>query len=450
VNIVPVVDEGLGNSSYVVDLGDGGALVIDPERNPTPYLEEADRRGLKIRFTAETHLHADFVSGSRELAAEGARVLAPAAAQLEFPHTGLEPDAELDVGGLTLRTLPTPGHTPEHVAYLFADGERPVALFSGGSLLVGAAARTDLIDPDETEALSRAMFTSLQQLMRLPDDTPVYPTHGAGSFCSVAGGVDRTTTVGRERVSNPLLQIEDEDAFVQALVAGFGTFPTYFGRLRPVNRTGPRVYGSHLELPELTVRQVTALIDEGATVVDARPIDSFARGHIPGALSIQLRPSFASWLGWLIDDRSPLVVVLEDGQDRTDLVAQALKVGYENLVGELAGGMDAWAVAGLDVIEAFVLAPDRVPSDAMILDVRQETEYEAGHIPGSLHVELGALPAVAADLAHERGPVVVVCGHGERSMTGVSILQAAGSPAAANLIGGTGAWRSAGRPWERG
>ena len=227
--IVALVDEGLGNSSYLVDLGDGRAMVVDPSRAPGPYLGEAARRGLRIDMALETHLHADFLSGSRELAAHGARVVAASAAGLEHPHHGLADGERMDLGGLTLEALATPGHTPEHLAYLLRDGNRPVALFSGGSLLVGAVARTDLISPDRTEEMARSLWRSIQQsLLSLPDDLAVYPTHGAGSFCSVAPGGERVTTIGLERHTNPLLTAADEDTFVTRLVSGFGTFPPYF------------------------------------------------------------------------------------------------------------------------------------------------------------------------------------------------------------------------------
>ena len=211
-----LVDEGLGNSSYLLDVGDGRALVVDPERDPARYLAAAERKGLVISYTAETHLHADFVSGSRELAARGARVIASGAGGLEFPHRGLGDGDEVDLGGLTLRALATPGHTPEHLAYLLLDGTRPAGLFSGGSLLAGAVARTDLIAPEQTEALARALWRSLhERILGLPGDLAVYPTHGAGSFCSAPAGAERTTTIGREVAANPLLAAASEDAFVK-------------------------------------------------------------------------------------------------------------------------------------------------------------------------------------------------------------------------------------------
>ncbi|MDP1804137.1 MAG: MBL fold metallo-hydrolase, partial [Acidimicrobiales bacterium] len=213
--IVALVDEGLGNSSYVVDLGDGRAMVVDPARDPGPYLAEAEKRGLRIAVSLETHLHADFVSGSRELADRGSQVVAALAADLEHPHRGMADGEEMDLGGMNLMALATPGHTPEHLAYLLRDGNRPVALFSGGSLLVGAVARTDLTSPERTEELARALWRSIQdRILTLPDELIVYPTHGAGSFCSVAPGGERVTTIGRERSSNPLLAAPDEDAFV--------------------------------------------------------------------------------------------------------------------------------------------------------------------------------------------------------------------------------------------
>jgi glyoxylase-like metal-dependent hydrolase (beta-lactamase superfamily II) len=199
--IHPVVDEGLGNSAYVVELGDGRALVVDPARDPTPYLELARWRRQRIAYTVETHLHADFLTGSRELAAaEGAQVLAPRKSRLGFAHRGLEDGEEVDLGGLILRTVATPGHAPEHVSYLLLDAGRPMGLFSGGALLVGTVARTDLASPELTEPLARAAYRSLhQRLLRLPDELGVYPTHGAGSFCSAPAGAERTTTIGAER-----------------------------------------------------------------------------------------------------------------------------------------------------------------------------------------------------------------------------------------------------------
>ena len=432
-DIVALVDQGLGNSSYLVDLGDGDALVVDPARDPRPYLAEAERRSLRIVYAAETHLHADFVSGSRELAAQGARVVAARAAGLEHPHHGLVDGERLDLGGLSLEALATPGHTPEHLAYLLSDGAEPVALFSGGSLLVGAVARTDLTAAEQTEALARSLWRSIQtQLLCLPDQLPVYPTHGAGSFCSVAPGGERQTTIGRERASNPLLAAPDEDNFVSRLLAGFGTFPPYFLELRDVNRRGPRVYGEFPVLEQLGVASVQRLVADGAVLVDVRPIERFAAGHIPGSLSNALRPQFATWLGWLVSRDRPIVFVVDADQDRAELVRQCLTIGYERLAGVLAGDIGAWQSSDLPVATVSLVSADDLSGTA--LDVRQANEFAAGHVPGAIHVELGYTADRASTLP--TSPLTVMCGHGERAMTAASILAAHGRTDLSVLVGG--------------
>jgi hydroxyacylglutathione hydrolase len=446
--IVPIVDEGLGNSSYLVDLGDGRALVVDPGRDPAPYLAAAAERRLRLAYAAETHLHADFVSGSRELAALGAQVLAAAAGRTAFPHRGLGDGTEVDLGGLTLRALATPGHAPEHLCYLLLDGWQPRALFSGGSLLVGAVARTDLIAPERTEELARDLWRSLhEQVLALPGDLAVYPTHGAGSFCSAPAGNARTTTIGAERATNPLLGAPDQDAFVELLLRGLGSYPPYFSRLREVNRRGPAVYGPRPPaLARLDPGQVRDLADHGAVVIDVRPIAAFAAGHIPGSLSIPLREAFATWLGWLVEADRPVGVVLDRFQDRAEVVRQAYKIGYERLAGELAGGMVAWNAAGLQS-RRIRLVP-AAEAAGTILDVRQDAEFTAGHIPGALHVELGSLGS--RDIAAV-GPLTLLCGHGERAMTAASILEAAGHRDLAVAVGGPAEWAAAsGRPLETG
>ena len=423
--VLPVVDEGLGNSAYVIDLGDGQGLVIDPERNPTPYLDVAERRGLRLRWVVETHLHADFVSGGREIAAQGARLLAPADSRLRFDYQAVTDGDEVDVGGLTLRVILTPGHTPEHCAYLLMDGAEPLALFTGGTLIVGGVARTDLISPDLTEELARAAYRSIKErLLPLPDSLPVYPTHGAGSFCSTSPNGERTTTIGRERVSNPLLQAKNEDDFVARLAAGLGSYPSYFLRLRDVNRTGTTIYGSTPpRLTALTSDDMAGLIDRGAEVIDVRPILDFAASHIPGSLSIQLRNQFATWLGWLVEPDRVVVFVANHDQDLADAVIQSLNIGHEQFGGYLAGGITAWRQSGRSVAQTPVVIADQIPSTSAIVDVRQESEWEQGHVPGAIHFELGEIARAGIELPEE---LVLHCAHGQRSMTAASVLERAG------------------------
>jgi hydroxyacylglutathione hydrolase len=442
--IHPVVDEGLGNSAYVVELGDGRALVVDPARDPTPYLDLARWRRLRIGYAAESHLHADFLTGSRELAAAaGAQVLAPRASRLGFAHRGLDDGEEVGLGGLTLRVLATPGHAPEHVSYLLLDGGRPRALFSGGALLVGTVARTDLAGPGLTEPLARAAYRSLhQRLLPLPDELAVYPTHGAGSFCAATVEGERTTTVGAERRHNRLLAAPDEEAFVAELLAGFGSYPPYFLRLRERNRVGPELLGADGKvLPLLSTGQVQQHLASGGVVVDARPITTFAAGHIPGALSIALRPAFASWLGWLLDDTQPLVFVLDEDQDRAELARQCRTIGYDHLVGELAGGMAAWRAANLPQAQLPVVEAEQLGDQpGVVLDVRQASEVADGHLPGAVAVELGALVGDQLPAELPDGPVAVMCAHGERAMTAASLLERAGHKELRVVHGGPRDW----------
>jgi hydroxyacylglutathione hydrolase len=444
--IHPVVDEGLGNSSYVVELGDGRALVVDPARDPVPYLELARWRRLRIAYAAETHLHADFLTGGRELAAvEGAQILAPEASRLGFAHRGLMDSEEVDLGGLTLRVLATPGHAPEHVSYLLLDAGRPLALFSGGALLVGTVARTDLAGPELTEPLARAAYRSLhQRLLPLPDELGVYPTHGAGSFCASPVGDQRTTTIGAERQHNRLLAAPDEDAFVAELLAGFGSYPPYFLRLRERNRIGPELLGPLWRiLPLLSTDRVHEQLAGGGVLIDARPVTAFAAGHIPGALSIALRPQFASWLGWLVDDARPLVFVLDDDQDRGELARQCRTIGYDRLTGELAGGMAAWGAAGLPQARLPLVEAERLDDQpGVVLDVRQASEVADGHLPGAVAVELGALAGDRPPVLPE-GPVTLMCGHGERAMTAASLLARAGHKDLRVARGGPQDWQRA-------
>jgi glyoxylase-like metal-dependent hydrolase (beta-lactamase superfamily II)/rhodanese-related sulfurtransferase len=440
VGIVGIRDEGLGNSSWLVDLGDGSALVIDPRRDPRPYLSTADRLGLRLRLVAETHLHADFVSGGRELAhLAGATILASNGAQLAFPHTPVSDGEEIDLSGLALYVLATPGHTPEHVAYVLADESAPVALFSGGTLIVGGTARPDLIAPDQTEPLARAAWRSItERLLTLPDDLPVYPTHGGGSFCAAGASGEASTTIGAERAGNPLLQVSGEDAFVDRLLGGLGSYPGYFLRLRDVNRAGPRIYETKTpSLRPLDVADTREFVAAGGVVIDVRPVGSYATAHIPGSLSIELRDSFATWLGWLVDDlATPLMFVADDDQDRDDLVRQCLGIGYEHIAGEVSGGVQAWADAGLALASTPVL--DRPASGVTVLDVRQESEWKQGHVPGAVHIELGALADRAAEVP--AAEVVAHCMHGQRSMTAASVLERAGRDDVAVFTGGPDQW----------
>jgi len=439
------VDEGLGHSSYVIDLGDGTAAVVDPPRFPSAHDALVERLRLRLAWTLDTHSHADYVTGSPALACRtGATFVAPAASHLVSPHRPVTDSERLALAeGVELIAVATPGHTPDHHAYILVENGKPVALFSGGSLMVGAVGRTDLCGPELAVPLAHEMFGALRRFDPLPDDVAVYPTHGAGSFCSAPGASQRTSTLGHERDTNPLFAITDEERFVERLVAGFGTFPTYFTRLPELNRRGPTRYDSLPHLAALQPDDVERHLAEAGVVVDARPFAAFSAGHIPGSLSNALRPVFASWLGWLVEPNRALVFVLDPDQDRADLVRQCLDVGQEHLVGELAGGIDAWTESGRPLGTVPLVEPTRM--SGQVIDVRQANEYASGHLPGALNIELGAI----ADTQLTAEQMTVMCGHGERAMTAASILTAHGKSGVVVLDGGPDSWAEAtGRPLQ--
>jgi glyoxylase-like metal-dependent hydrolase (beta-lactamase superfamily II) len=400
----------------------------------------ATSRGLRIAYAAETHLHADFLSGARQLAVDhDARILASAAGNRTFAHTRLGDGDEVDLGGLTLRALATPGHTPEHLSFLLLDGRREIGVFTGGSLIVGAAARTDLVGAERTEELARAQYRSLHRLAALPDQTAVWPTHGAGSFCSAPPGAARTSTIGAEKASNSLLAAPDEDAFVRALIDSLGSYPAYFARLAELNRHGPRVTAPPLLVP-LDRAQVRRLVGDGAYVVDVRPMADYAAGHLPGSVSIPLRAAFATWLGWLIPADAPIVIVRNPDQDPADILWPALTIGYSTVVGELAGGVAAWVADGGHTAATRLVGPAEMDTP-VVVDVRQHQEHVTGHLPGAHLIELGDLADHANGLPD--GPTTLMCGHGERAATAASLLERAGRHDLSILCGSPQDWATA-------
>ena len=442
--VTPIVDEGLGNAAYLVDLGDGRALVVDASRDLRALRAAASRRGLRIAFTADTHLHADFLSGAVQLAADdGATVLASRAGAREFPHRGLADGDEVDLGGLRLRTLATPGHTHEHIAFELLDDGRVAGVFTGGSLIVGSAARTDLVAPERTEELARAQYHSLQRLADLGDDVAVWPTHGAGSFCAAPPTAERTSTIGIERATNSLLRAESEDAFVEQLLGSLGSFPPYFLTLGEINRRGPEpVAGDSLR--RLSAGEVVRMRESGAEVVDVRPVREFAATHLPGSISIPLRPVFATWLGWLLPPAKPLIIVRDADQDPAEVLWQARKVGYDRqLLGELEGGVAAWTQADQPTKAIPLVTPEHI-GESRVLDIRQDSEFTAGRIPGATHVELGRLAHDTENIGNAaQEPTVVMCGHGERAMGAASLLARAGQRDLSVLAGGPDDWAAA-------
>lgn len=442
--VIPFVHEGLGNSSYLVQISERSAILVDPDRNVGRYLRERDARGIGIVDVLETHLHADFVTGSRELLdLIGVEPRASRDGRLAFPHRGVSPGDAFVVEGVRIRVIGSPGHTPEHVSYALQAprNELPI-LFSGGSLIVGGAARTDLVSPDLTEELTREQYRTLQSAFAdLPDETLLYPTHGGGSFCSAGVGGERTSTLGRERASNPLLTFTNEDEFAEWFPTTFPGAPDYFFKMRPINQAGPRLRREIADAPALCASDFRDKLTS-EVVIDTRHIDEYMNGHIRGAISIAFRPAYSTWLGWVVQLGTPLYFVIGN-EPLEDVLSESLLVGHENFAGWLEGGMESWKRAGLPVRTTRSVATDDVRQllneGAVALDVRERGEFEASHIDGAINMPLGDLPESSASLP-KTSPIVAYCGHGERAMTGISLLERKGIEAW-NLEGGFGAWR---------
>ncbi len=454
------VDEDLGNSAHLVgSLDTKVAALVDPLRDVDRYLAAASEVGVRITHALDTHLHNDFVSGAREVAAKTHAVVgASAEAGLEFDHQALREGDRIRLGDASLEVVAAPGHTPEHIAFTLRGSEAggPLAVFSGGALIVGGAARTDLLGHDLTEPLARKLYHTIHdKLLALQDAVAVYPTHGAGSFCAAPTVGERITSIGRERQRNPLCQPQSEDEFVARALEGLPSYPTYFRSLRPINRHGPTVLGGLPELKPLPPAEVKAWADRRGAVLDVRPARAFAEGHIPGAYGVATEAPLTTWAGWLIPFGSPLVLVAGGAEELAEAVRQLIRIGYDDLRGYLDGGMAAWRGPGhaVETFSTTTVAALRKRMGAadgpLILDVRSDGEWEAGHIPGAVHIENGRLPYDELPLPEDR-PIVVHCGVRDRAMAGTSVLARRGYRNLTVLDGGFSAWRAARFEVERG
>jgi hydroxyacylglutathione hydrolase len=452
--------EGLGHlSTLVADESAGVAAIVDPRRDVDIYLEAARAADLRISHVLETHLHNDYVSGGRDLAAlTGATHVIGAGAQLGHDHRPAADGDAFDVGSIRFRTLDTPGHTPEHVSYAVADMSRadePFLLLTGGSLLVGAVGRTDLLGAENAGPFAAAMYRTLHDVVLAHEDSVmVYPTHGAGSLCSTGIASTSWSTVGFERRHDPLLAPMEIDAFARALLAGQPTFPRYFARMRPINQSGPRLLGGVVPAIEpLAGDRLDAALAGGAIVVDTRRPEAHAAARIPGSLSIPAGSSFGTWLGWVVDAETPVVLLVDGVEDLDDLSRQALRIGYEATAGYVEGGFAAWRRSGGPVavgrpydVDALAAELARGGPDApFVIDVRQPSEFEAGHVPGSTHIGAGELPGRLEALPRDR-EIATICASGYRSSVAASLLRASGFERVVAVRGGLPDWEARGYP----
>jgi hydroxyacylglutathione hydrolase len=445
--IKPFVDTGLGNSAYLIGSHDTKkGILIDPLRDVDRYLHAASELGLTLTHVLDTHLHADFVSGNREIAHQtGAVIGASAEAKLGFDHNPLTETSIIDLGAFQIHVMTTPGHTPEHISFLIVEPDKktPSALFSGGALIVGGAARTDLPGHELSQPLARHLYHTIHdKLLKLPDELEVFPTHGAGSFCVVPTSSDRTTTIGRERRSNALAQPQTEAEFVKRALTGLPSYPTYYKYMRAINQQGARILGGVPILKPFPAGEVKAMMDEGVVVLDVRDNRAFGAGHIPNSYGIRVDAPLVTWAGWTILFGSRILLLAEDAAQRSEATRQLIRIGYDDLVGYIEGGIEAWAreypVETIQSMSAKELR-ERL-GEVYWVDVRMRSEWDAGHIPTAVHFEGGRIAWEELPFPLDQS-LAIQCASGNRSMTAISVLKRRGYHNVIQVEGGINRWQ---------
>ncbi len=429
--VIAVRTPSLGDTTYIAVHGDN-AIVVDPQRDIGRFTDVLDDRGLTLTHVLETHMHNDYISGGRDLArVRGADLILPAASGAAFPFLPAFHNEDIEAtNGLLIRPLHTPGHTPEHTSFLVVlDGEAE-AVFTGGSLLVGSAGRSDLLGFQYADELARLQFGSLQRLGRLPDPTGVFPTHGEGSFCTASGAGRTTSTIGREKAENPLYRFDEVEAFVENQLSALVPYPRYYAHMGPTNKQNPTAV--RIDPPrELSPIDVDSEIARGAMVLDGRGRNAFAAGHVRGALGIELGDSFAPWAGWLLDYNVPLVLVLDRDQDAVVAATELARIGYVDVRGVMHG-VDEWVESGRPVAayrtanHHDLVAALRSDEPPQILDVRDPLERAAGYIPGSHHRYLADLHEGPPEGIDVGVPTWILCQSGNRASIAAGVLESHG------------------------
>ena len=445
--IEPFVDTGLGNSAYLIGShATKKGILIDPLRDVDRYLHAASELGLTLTHVLDTHLHADFVSGNCEIASQtGAIIGASAEGHIEFDHKPLDEDSVIDLGAFQIRVMTTPGHTPEHISFLLVepDGKTPSALFSGGALIVGGAARTDLLSHEMTHPLASHLYHTIHdKLLKLPDEVNVFPTHGAGSFCVAPVSSERTTTIGHERKTNALAQPQSEAEFIQRALTGLPAYPTYYKYMRGINQKGANILGSLPTLKPYSASEVKALTDEGVVVLDIRHQKKFAAGHVPNSYGIRVNAPLVVWAGWVIPFGSRIVLLGESAAEREDATRQLIRIGYDEVLGYVEGGVEAWAKEYLvETVQSW--APKELRerlNEVTLIDVRNLSEWNDGHISGAIHFEGGRMAWDELTFPKDK-PLAVQCASGSRSMVAISVLERRGIHNVIQVDGGITKWK---------
>src|SRR5580692_5018429 len=446
----------LAHASYIL-ASQGEAVVVDPQRDVEIYLKAAEEHGVKILHIFETHLHADFVSGHKELAERtGARIYIGARARAKFTHVDLQDGFELAVGKAVLKALETPGHTPESICLLITDKEKsskPWAVLTGDTLFLGDVGRPDLSKAHTPTELAGMLFDSLHhKLLALSDEVLVYPAHGAGSLCGRNMRAERSSTIGTERLTNYALQIKSREEFIRQLTRNLPTRPEYFLQDAEINREGASALSDLHELLSISASELKSMLDEGVVALDVRPCDQFARGHVPGSINIALSGQFASWAGTVLGFSARRVLIADSPEQVSEARLRLARVGSEDAVGYLNGGTAAWQLAGFGLAEVpqitVEVLQERLQAQAsQLLDVRREAEWHAGHIEDAAWWPLDNFKISPPEIDRER-PIAVHCKSGYRSMIACSLLQRAGFRNVTNVIGGFDAWQQAKFPFR--
>ena len=466
-------DDKLAQASYLIGSAAAGeALVVDPSRDAAQYIAAAEAEGLRITHVTETHIHADFVSGTRELAAHtGARIHLSDEGGPDWRYAFADGDGAVlledgdtfRIGEIEIEAVHTPGHTPEHLSFVVTDtaaADGPMAILTGDFVFVGDVGRPDLLEraakvEGTMEAGARALFRSLRRFREYPDWLQVLPGHGAGSACGKGIGSVPSSTVGYERRYNWAFAVDDEEAFVRAALAGQPEPPRYFAEMKRINRDGPRVLGEFGRPARIPDERIEALLDEGEWVVDTRAADDFVDGYIPGTINIPLNRSFTTWAGWLIPfDRDFHLIVDEDDPARLDEAVRDLAmIGLDRVAGWFGhSALRAWArskggLAATPRIDVATLAERMRKGDVEVLDVRGAAEWQAGHLPDVDNIPVGFLQDRLDELPRDR-PLVLHCQGGGRSAIAASLLRARGFQNVTDVRGGYGAWRKEGFPTQ--
>lgn len=444
-------DEGLAQASFFLACPVAReAIIIDPRRDVDAYVELARAQGLRIVHSIETHVHADFACGSRELLAVGARTLSGPGSNLRYSHHEVQDGERIRVGDLSMQFMHTPGHTPEHISILVSQPDQPTRIFTGDTLFAGAVGRPDLLGEEMTRKLAGQLHDSLfNKLLMLDDRIEVHPGHGAGSLCGAGISSAPYTTIGQERRFNKMLQHADRDAFVAAVLADLPETPPYFPRMKKLNQEGPPLLGlvnGYRGPAAISASATAAAIKNGALLIDLRGAQAFGERHPLGALNLAYGSKVGYWAGFVLPSDARVVLLAADERQAQDAARQLIRIGVSRIDGYLSGGMHAWDAAGLPTAGiSLVTAQDlhravAIGKAPLIVDVRSKREWDAGHIDSAMHIPLGDLAARASEIPRTR-PVATICEAGYRSALAASLLARAGLDDVTTVTGGMTAWR---------